>query len=223
MFTLTNIDESETMEALNAQFAANADMFPPDIAIVSRESWALSAAYCDQHRRKLERTLMARARDLAADGWCHAQDRAFRCGLQFHGDGTLWATIRHNGEHVTVLVAVEAESIREGRDPVLDAAKRAAKAQALLWIAELNAAVCAQAARRTFKSSPLIDFDGRKRRAAGVPGAMPYAGEYEMWLIQRSDYLRMAAIHREAMQNALLALDSALNRVHVRAMEGGVA
>lgn len=223
MFTLINIDESETLEALNAQFATNADMFPPEIAIVSREAWAVSAAYCDKHRRKLERTLMARARDLAADGWCHAQDRAFRCGLQFHGDGTLWATIRHNGEHVTVLVAVEAESIRDGRDSVLDAAKRVAKAQALAWIAELNAAVCARVAQRTFKSSPLIDYNGRKRRAAGVPGAMPYAGEYEMWLRQRSDYARMAAIHREAVQNARITLDAALYRVWSRAQEVGAA
>lgn len=219
MFTVINIDESETLEALNAEFATNADMFPPEIAIVSREAWAI----CDKHRRKLERALMARARELAADGWCHAQDRAIRCGLRFHGDGTLWATFRLHGEHVTVLVAVEAESIRDGRNPVLDAAKRAAKAQALAWIAELNAAVCARVAQRTFKSSPLIDFEGRKRRAASIPGYLPYAGEYEMWLKQRSDYARMAAIHREAMQNALLALDSALNRVHVRAMEGGAA
>jgi hypothetical protein len=221
MFTVIDIEDSEMLEALNAQFAANADMFPPDIAIVSRESWALSAAYCDKHRRKLERTLMARARDLAADGWCHAQDRAFRCGLQFHGDGTLWATIRHNGEHVTVLVAVEAESIRDGRDPVLDAAKRAAKAQALLWIAELNAEVCARVARRTFKSSPLIDFEGRKRRAASIPGYLPYAAEYEKWLTQRGDYQRMASIHRWTLESAKVKLEAALHRVQVRAMEGG--
>lgn len=219
MFTVIDIEDSEMLEALNAQFATNADMFPPDIAIVSREAWAV----CDKHRRKLERALMARARDLAADGWCHAQDRAIRCGLRFHGDGTLWATLRCNGEHVTVLVAVEAESIRDGQDSVLDAAKRMAKAEALLWIAELNAAVCAQAARRTFKSSPLIDYNGRKRRAAGVPGAMPYAGEYEMWLYQRRDYLRMATIHREAVQNARLTLDAAVYRVQSRAWEGGVA
>lgn len=223
MFVTINIDESETREALNAQFANNADMFPPEIAIVSRESWVTSAAYCDKHRRKLERTLMARARDLAADGWCHAQDRAFRCGLQFHGDGTLWATIRHNGEHVTVLVAVEAESIRDGRDSVLDAAKRVAKAQALAWVAELNAEVCARVARRMFRKSPLINVDGRKRRAAGVRGAMPYAAEYERWLTQRGDYQRMASIHRWTLGSAQVTLEAALNRVHVRAAEGGVA
>lgn len=50
MFTLINIDESETLEALSAQFSTNADMFPPEIAIVSREAWAI----CDKHRRKLE-------------------------------------------------------------------------------------------------------------------------------------------------------------------------
>lgn len=219
MFATIDIHESDTVETLNAMFTESAQMFPEDLAIVSREAWAV----CDNHRRKLERALMARARELAADGWCHAQDRAFRCGLHFHGDGTLWATIRHNGEHVTVLVAVEAESIRDGRDCVLDAAKRMAKAQALAWIAELNAAVCARVAQRTFKSSPLIDYNGRKRRAAGVPGAMPYAGEYTMWLYQRSDYARMAAIHREEVRWARLTLDAALYRVQSRAWEGGAA
>lgn len=219
MFATIDIYESDTVETLNAMFPESAQMFSEDLAIVSREAWAIA----DKHRRKLERALMARARELAADGWCHAQDRVIRCGLQFHGDGTLWATIRHNGEHVTVLVAVEAESIRDGRDSVLDAAKRMAKAQALAWIAELNEAVCARAAQFMFKSSPLIECDGRKRRAAGVPGAMPYAGEYEMWLQQRSDYARMAAIHREAVQNARLTLDAALYRVQSRATEGGAA
>lgn len=219
MFATIDIYESDTVETLNAMFPESAQMFSEDLAIVSREAWAV----CDEHRRKLERALMARARELAADGWCHAQDRAFRCGLQFHGDGTLWATMRCNGEHVTVLVAVEAESIRDGRDSVLDAAKRAAKAQALAWIAELNAAVCARVAQRTFRSSPLIDYNGRKRRAAGVPGAMPYAGEYTMWLYQRSDYARMAAIHREEVRWARLTLDAALYRVWSRAQEGGAA
>lgn len=223
MFTLINIDESETLEALNAQFSTNADMFPPEIAIVSREAWAVSAAYCNKHRRRLECALMARARELAADGWCHAQDREIRCGLRFHGDGTIWATVRHNGEHVTVLVAVEAESIRDGRDSVLDAAKRVAAAQALLWIAELNAEVCARVARRTFKSSPLIDFEGRKRRAASIPGYHPYAAEYEMWLTQRGDYHRMASIHRWTLRSAQVTLEAALHRVQVRTMEGGVA
>lgn len=223
MFATIDIYESDTVETLNAMFPESAQMFSEDLAIVSREAWAVSATYCGKHRRKLERALMARARELAADGWCHAQDRAIRCGLRFHGDGTLWATMRHNGEHVTVLVAIEAESIRDGRDSVLDAAKRAAKAQALAWIAELNAAVCARVAQRTFKSSPLIDYNGRKRRAAGVPGAMPYAREYTMWLYQRSDYARMAAIHREEVRWARLTLDAALTRVQVSAMEGGVA
>lgn len=214
MFTEIDPYYTETVATLNAAFPLAADMFTDNLAIISREAWGVA----DKHRRKLERVLMARARELASDGQCHPQDLAFRCGLQLHGDGTLWATLRHHGEHVTVLVAIEAESIRDGMHPDLDVCKRAAKAEALLWIAELNAAVCARVARHTFNTSPLIVSDGRKRRAAGVAGAMPYAGEYDMWLRQRSDYLRMAEIQRKALRELGVHPE-----FEADVMEGGVA
>lgn len=204
----------EAVETLNAHYSGSADFFPSNLAIVSRTAWGVA----DKHRRHLERALMSRARELANEGQCHAQDRRFRCGLQFHGDGTLWATIRHNGEHVTVLVAIEAESIRDGMHPELDIAKRAAQAEATLWTAELNARACQRAAQHTFNRSPLIVSDGRRRRAAGVPGAMPYAGEYAMWLRQRSDYQRMAEIQRKVLRELGVNPEFEAN-----VTEGGVA
>jgi len=203
--------ETETLETLNREFPHCEDFIPHDLAIISRVAWKVS----DKYRKQLERALMARARDLAADGWYQSQDRRQRCGLLFHGDGSLWATFRHNREHVTVMVAVEAECIRDGWHPVLDAAKAAAKAAACEWIADLNAKACARAARCTFKSSPMVEANGRKRRAAGVAGAMPYAGEYAMWLLQCDSYKRAAASARAERATAMEAWGES--------MEGGAA
>jgi hypothetical protein len=223
MFETIDTFDTDTIGILNQAFPNAAEMFPADLAIVSRDAWDTS----DKPRRSVERALIQRARELAEAGWCHAaptEGPGSRCGkIVLHGDGTVWVTVRFLGDRVSVLVAVEAESIRDGLHPVLDAVKRAAVVQARVWLADWNARESIRIARRVFRNSPLIESDGRKRHAAGVPGALPWAGEHAMWIQKHHRYAQEAQMHRETLRNATVTLEAAIHRSNARAMEGGAA
>ena len=208
---------TDTIESLDSMFTNGRDFWPSDLAIVSRALWADPDA-----RRATERTLMARARELADLGYAHPQDRCIRAGIRIAGDGTVWATIRHNREHVTVLVAVEAESIRAGADSILDAVRNVAQASAGLYITERSAAYALRIARRIERKSRLTAFGNRMRRAALVPGTREH-GERSIWIRNAESHRTQAFWHRERYERALLSWNAAMVRVAERMAEGGAA
>lgn len=209
---------TDTIESLDSMFTNGRDFWPSDLAIVSRALWADPDA-----RRATDRTLMARARELADLGYAHPQDRCIRAGrIRIAGDGTVWATIRHNREHVTVLVAVEAESIRAGADSILDAVYRASQAAAGVYMAERRAEAAERIARRIERKSRKTAFGNRMRRAASVPGTREH-GERLNWIHAAERFRTEAAWHRGRAGNALLTLNAAMVRVAERMAEGGAA
>lgn len=217
MFETIDPIATDTIESLDSMFANGRDFWPGDLAIVSRALWADADA-----RRATERALMERARELAAEGWQHPQDRRIRAGLRIAGDGTVWATLRHAHEHVTVLVAVEAESIPFGADPVLDAVRSAAQAAAGVYMAERRAEAAERIARRIARHSRTTEFGARMRRAAFVPGTREH-GERLNWLAAAERFRTEASWHRTRHAGAVLTWRSAAQRVAERMAEGGAA
>jgi hypothetical protein len=217
MFETLDPHESGTIETLNVMFSSSAELFGNELAILSREAWTRT-----EDGRAMERTLMARARDLAADGWRVAQDRAQRVGILIHGDGTIWATLRHDGEHVAVMVGLEAESIRAGVDPILDAVRRAGQAETGAWLATQRGDRARKAARRLARESRTTAFGARMRRAAFVPGT-PEHGEHHMWIRCAQGFDQEAAWHRGRAADARVTWRAAAQRQAERAAEGGAA
>ena len=217
MFDTLGPHDSGTIETLNAVFPASAELFGNELAILSREAWTRP-----EDRRAMERTLMARARDLAADGWRVAQDRAQRVGILIHGDGTIWATLRHDGEHVAVMVGIEAESIRNGVCPILDAVRRAGQAETGAWLATQRAACALKVARRVVRESRTTAFGARMRRAAFVPGTLEH-GEHRSWIGAAARFDSEAAWHRSRAASARVTWRAAAQRQAERAAEGGAA
>jgi hypothetical protein len=217
MFETLDPHDSGTIETLNAVFPASAELFGNELAILSREAWTRP-----EDGRAMERTLMARARDLAADGWRVAQDRAQRVGILIHGDGTIWATLRHDGEHVAVMVGLEAESIREGVCPILDAVRRAGQSETGAWLAMRRRDFALKVARRVARESRKTPFGARIMRAASVPGT-PEHGEHRRWIRAAAGFDSEAAWHRSRAANARVTWRAAAQRQAERAAEGGAA
>ena len=217
MFETLDPHYSGTIETLNGMFPSSAELFGNELAVLSREAWTRP-----EDRRAMERVLMARARDLAADGWRVAQDRAQRVGILIHGDGTIWATLRHDGEHVAVMVGIEAESIREGVCLILDAVRRAGQAETGAWLATRRRDFALRVARRLARESRKTAFGARIMRAVLVPGT-PEHGERSRWIRAAGGFDAEAAWHRERAANARLTWLAAAQRQAERMAEGGAA
>ena len=219
MFETLDPHETDTIEALNLMFPASAEFFGAELAVLSREAWRMG----DRPRRAVERVLIARARDLVADGWGVPQHRTIRAGrLRIDGNGAVWATVRHGGEHLCVLVAIEAESLRPTLNPILAAARRAGMAALGEWRARWGEREALRCANRLARNPRTVPFGARSRRAAFVPGTPEHA-ERCTWIETATRYRTEASWHREHLNNARLAWQSAAQRQAERAAEGGAA
>jgi hypothetical protein len=176
MFATIDTYASDVREYIAGSIGAgDCGHIAPTLAIVRYDMQADSAIL-----RAIDRKLIAMAREAAADGYAAPQDRAIRVGVRVAGCGAIEATIRHDGEHVVVVVGLDAQSFPNGPE----ALRLAALEAAARMDAERNdryARACRAHAARIYRHSRLTaGIRGRLERAARVPGT-PEAGAYQQW------------------------------------------
>lgn len=176
MFALIDTFASDVREYIAGSIGdGDCGHIAPTLAIVRYDMQAGSAIL-----RAMDRKLLAMAREAAAEGYCAPQDRKIRVGVRVAGCGAIEATIRHEGEHVVVVVGLDAKSFPNGPE--------ALRLAALEAVARMDAAQhdrqargCRAAAARIYRQSRLIDGGrGRLEHAARVPGT-PEHGMYWSW------------------------------------------
>jgi hypothetical protein len=173
----------------------------PTLAIIRYDMQADSAIL-----RAMDRKLLTMAREAAAEGYAAPQDRAIRVGVRVAGCGAIEATIRHNGEHVVVVVGLDAKSFPNA--PNAPEALRLAALEACARMdAERNdryARACRAHAARIYRQSRLTaGIHGRLERAARVPGTAE-AGAYESWQ-RKAGHAEVHRIDANGSANRLLA------------------
>jgi hypothetical protein len=191
--------------------SADCGHLPPEIAVVRFSSITSPIV-----RKRVERRLITMAREAAADGYCAPQARHVRCGivsLGFVGDGAIEATIRHNGEHVVVLIGIDPQGWQDVPEAI-----ELADAESTYRIAAAEADIDADSALRTAecirRSSRLTpNWRGILEHAASVPGT-PENGDWSSWrqASVRAEGRRLYAVHeidRIAARRAALAAEPA--------------
>jgi hypothetical protein len=170
----------------------------PTLAIVRYDMHADSAIL-----RAIDRRLLTMAREAAAEGYAAPQDRAIRVGVRVAGCGAIEATIRHNGEHVVVVVGLDAKSFPNAPEPLrLAALEAAARMDAEQH--DRQARACRAHAARIYRQSRMTaGIHGQLERAARVPGT-PEAGSYESWL-RKAGQAEAHRINANGDANRLLA------------------
>jgi hypothetical protein len=191
MFALIDLDLTDTRQYVIDRIASSdCGHLPPEIAIV-RFSDITSPILT----RRVVSKLIAMAREAAADGYCAPQDRRIRAGIRVAGDGAIEATIRHNGEHVVVVVGLDVIGAGSGPE-----ALRLAATESLwrIWVAQ--SAIDSDSARRIAerirrRSRLTMNHRGQSEHAATVPGT-PEHGERDVWMraAARAEALRLDAV-----------------------------
>ena len=176
MFALIDLDLTDTREYIaNRIVSSDCGHIPPEIAVVRFSSITSPIV-----RKRVERRLVTMAREAAADGYCAPQDRCIRAGIRVAGDGAIEATIRHNGEHVVVLIGIDPQGWREKPEAI-----ELADAESTHRIAAAEAQIDADSARRIAefirRASRLTpNRRGVLEHAATVPGT-PEHGDWSSW------------------------------------------
>jgi hypothetical protein len=177
MFALIDLDLTDTRQHIMDRIASSdCGNLPPEIAIV-RFSDITSPIV----RKRIERRLISMARDAAADGYCAPQDRRIRAGIRVAGDGAIEATIRHNGEHVVVLIGIDPQGWRD-RPEAIELAATESMHRATAAHAAIDSDSARRIAERIRSASRLTENRrGVLEHAATVPGT-PEHGERDNWI-----------------------------------------
>jgi hypothetical protein len=203
------LDLTETRQHIMDRIASSdCGHMPPEIAVIR-----FSAITSPIVRRRIERRLITMAREAAADGYCAPQDRRIRAGVRVAGDGAIEATIRHNGEHVVVVVGLDVIGAGSGPE-----ALRLAATESLwrIWVAQsaIDSDSARRIAERIRRQSRLTENRrGILEHAATVPGT-PEHGDWSSWrqASARAEGQRLDAvreINRIAARRAALAAEPA--------------
>jgi hypothetical protein len=209
MFALLDLDLTDTRQHVMDRIAsADCGHLPPEIAVVRFSSITSPIV-----RKRIERRLISMARDAAADGYCAPQDRRIRAGIRVAGDGAIEATIRHNGEHVVVLIGIDPQGWRD-RPEAIELAATESMHRATAAHAAIDSDSARRIAERIRSASRLTENRrGVLEHAATVPGT-PEHGERENWIraALRAEARRLDAvreINRIAARRAALAAEPA--------------
>jgi hypothetical protein len=191
MFALIDLDLTDTRQHIMDRIASSdCGNLPPEIAIV-RFSDITSPILT----RRVVSRLIAMAREAAADGYCAPQDRRIRAGIRVAGDGAIEATIRHNGEHVVVLIGIDPQGWRD-RPEAIELAATESMHRATAAHAAIDSDSARRIAERIRSASRLTtNRRGILEHAATVPGT-PEHGERDVWMraAARAEALRLDAV-----------------------------